>query len=296
MLPAMHLLFAFAWIAGSTALALLAAAGVLHSLKRFGPPGRAASAWMCRAPGLDLVIAWFTVLPMIGGPIAGARLIAAGDGEWPAAWLAPWVGAALGLLAAIAGQVATVCIWTVLHELAHRDAVKGPRIVKVINGMFGPWRNHTAAWCTALCVPVFFIVRVAEYVVYPPLTRLIRLPRYNAADWVNVSRHKFSGLVGHDLIWCLYCDWMTGVWSLGTEMLRNVESFWCPIRFDSAKKCENCRVDFPDIGGGWVPADGTMAQVESVLERAYTKDGPNAWFGHPARLTVEGEAVGEPPV
>ena len=37
-------------------------------------------------------------------------------------------------------------------------------------------------------------------------------------------------VIGHALIWCLYCDWMTGVWSLGTEMLRNVESFWYPIR------------------------------------------------------------------
>ena len=47
---------------------------------------------------------------------------------------------------------------------------------------------------------------------------------------------KVEGLVGHDRIWCLYCDWMTGVWSLGTEMLRNVESFWCPLRFSSDAK------------------------------------------------------------
>ena len=50
-----------------------------------------------------------------------------------------------------------------------------------------------------------------------------------------------------DLIWCLYCDWMTGVYAFGGEMLRNVESFWCPIRFYDGKKCENCKIDFPDI-------------------------------------------------
>src|SRR5262249_30687754 len=125
------------------------------------------------------------------------------------------------------------------------------------------------------------------------LTWTVRLPKYRQGDWVNVSRQKFRGLVGHDLIWCLYCDWMTGVWSLGSEMLRNVESFWCPIRFASGKKCANCAVDFPDVFNGWVPADGTMADVASVLEAKYPAQGPQPWFGHPARLTVEGkEPVG----
>lgn len=280
----MNLLLIIVWITGATLTALLPAAALLHLVGRLGAPGKALSAWLCRAPGLDLVIAWFTAIPLIAGPLAGARLI---DPAWGSG--AGWIGAGLGLLAAVAGQVLTVCVWTVLHELAHRDAVKGPRIVKVINRHVGPWRNHAAAWVTALCVPVFFIVRVAEYIVYPPLTRLIKLPSYKAADWVNVSRHKFAGLVGHDLIWCLYCDWMTGVWSLGTEMLRNVESFWCPIRFDSTKKCENCRVDFPDIDGGWVAPDATMGDVEALLTDKYSKQGPNAWFGHPVRLTVRGE-------
>jgi hypothetical protein len=99
-----------------------------------------------------------------------------------------------------------------------------------------------------------------------------------------VSRQKFGGLVGHDLIWCLYCDWMTGVYSLGAEMLRNVESFWCPIRFYDGKKCENCKVDFPDLDGGWVRADGSMSEVAGVLEEKYGS-GRREWFGHPARTT-----------
>ena len=109
-------------------------------------------------------------------------------------------------------------------------ARRGPRIVTFLNALVGPWRNFLAVWVTALVVPVFWIIRVSELVVYPCLIRLIRFPRYRQAEWVNVSRHKFTNLVGHDLIWCLYCDWMTGVWSLGSEMLRNVESFWCPIQ------------------------------------------------------------------
>ncbi|MEO1512806.1 MAG: hypothetical protein AAFU70_12090, partial [Planctomycetota bacterium] len=72
---------------------------------------------------------------------------------------------------------------------------------------------------------------------------------------------------------------------------RNLESFWCPIRFYPDKKCENCVLDFPDIDGGWVPADGSMADVVGVLEEKVPgPGGENPWFGHPARLTVEGES------
>src|SRR5262249_57508799 len=112
---------------------------------------------------------------------------------------------------------------------------------------------------------LFWVTRMAELFLYPPIASLTGLPKYNGAEWVNVSRQKFSGLVGHDLIWCLYCDWMTGIWSLGSEMLRNVESFWCPIRFYEGKKCENCKIDFPDIAVGWVPADGSMADIAATI-------------------------------
>ena len=126
------------------------------------------------------------------------------------------------------------------------------------------------------------------------LTWTVGLPKYKSGDWVNVSRHKFQGLIGHDLIWCLYCDWMTGVWSLATEMLRNVESFWCPIRFRSDKKCSNCAVDFPDLQNGWVNADATMADVARTHNKMYPPEqNPRAWFGHPVRLTVKGKPVEE---
>ncbi|HRJ49073.1 MAG: hypothetical protein KF787_04960 [Phycisphaeraceae bacterium] len=260
--------------------AMLLGAAVLHVVPRLGSPGRSLSEALCRAPLLDLVITWFTVAPMIAGSIAGASLL----GQTTP------IGALMGLLAAVLGQVAAVMAWTVLHELANPQARRGPRIVHTLNRKVGRVRNHAAVWWTAWAVPVFWVVRVAQYFIYPPLTWLIRLPRYRSREWVNVSRHKFRGLVGHDLIWCLYCDWMTGVWSLGAEMLRNVESFWCPIRFDSAKKCENCRVDYPDIAGGWVFADADMHAVARVLDEKYPgPGGDNSWFGHPARLTVEGQ-------
>lgn len=262
-------------------LALLIGAGKLHLIPRLGSAGKGLSAWLCRAPGLDIMIAYFTVLPMIVGPIVGANV----EDDWWG-WLA-------GLGVGVGAQVTMVMVWTVLHEMANRKHLKGPRIVSNINARVGRFRNHAAVWTTALAVPLFALVRLAEYVVYPPLTWLIRLPKHNQGDWVNVSRHKFEGLVGHDLIWCLYCDWMTGIWSLGTEMLRNVESFWCPIRFDSTKKCENCKVDFPDIDNGWVPAGGTMDDVDRTLTAHYPgPGGDNQWFGHPARLTINGRETG----
>jgi hypothetical protein len=266
---AANMLHQFLLIAGITTAAILLMAGVLHLIPRLGRGGRKVADALCRAPLLDLVITYFTAAPMILGPVFGG-----------------WIG----LAAAVSGQVAAVLIWTPLHELANPAGRRGPRIVHTLNRTVGRFRNHAAVWTTALAVPLFWIVRVAQYIVYPPLTWLVRLPKYNDADWVNVSRQKFNGLVGHDLIWCLYCDWMTGIWSLGSEMLRNVESFWCPIRFDSSKKCDNCKIDFPDIENGWVRADGGMAEVAAVLERHYKPgDAVNGWFGHPVRLTVNGQ-------
>ncbi len=271
-----------------TLAAMLLGAGVLHLIPRLGPSGQRLSDALTRAPLLDILITYFTIAPLIFGPIFA--------GWW-------------GLAGAVLGQVGAVLIWGILHEAAHPEARDGPRIVKVVNRLVGPTRNHAAIWITALVVPMFWIVRMAELIVYPPLTWLVRLPPYNHADWVNVSRHKFKGLVGHDLIWCLYCDWMTGVWSLGSEMLRTVESFLCPIRFASDKKCEYCRHDFPDIAAGWVRADADIASAAALVEQRYTADPRkpdadaggagrerwNAWFGHPARLTVHGAPTAPTP-
>ena len=256
-------------ICGVTVAALLVGAGVCHLVPRLGAPGRRLAVAFCRAPGLDVLVTYFTVLPIIVGGIVGG-----------------WLGAVAG----IAGQVIGLLIWEQLHELANRSAVRGPRLVKVVNAKIGRVRNHTAVWITAAVTPVFWFARLGEVLAYPLLTVTAGLPAYRQSDWVNVSRQKFAGLVGHDLIWCLYCDWMTGVWSLATEMLRNVESFWCPIRFRSDKKCENCSIDFPDIvNGGWVAGRRHHGRRHrGTWERMYGGRADHPWFGHPVRLTVNG--------
>ena len=41
-------------------------------------------------------------------------------------------------------------VWQFAHELANRRHVRGPRIVKVLNRIVGPWRNYTAVWITGI--------------------------------------------------------------------------------------------------------------------------------------------------
>lgn len=224
----------------------------------------------CKAPGLDLLVALFSWVPwVLSGCFSG--------------WLA--------LLACVVGQAIGLMLWCRVHEFYNKKATEGPRIVKYLNGRVGRLNNHLALWVTALSVPMFWSVRFAEILTYPLLVWTVKLPKYKSSEWVNVSRTKYDGLVGHDLIWCLYCDWMTGVWSLGTEMLRNVESFWCPIKFYDGKKCENCKIDFPDLENGWVKPDGTMQDVVDTLEKHYDK-GDHSWFGHPGRKESKGGSCG----
>ena len=247
-------------------LALAAGVGSLHSLPYLGKLGQQIADFLCYAPGIDLALAYFMLFPIAAGTLAIG-----------------WAGVGIAILA----ELTVLWLWILAHEFAHRDSKDKGQIFSTLSSIVGKWRNHLAVWITALAIPLFWLVRFTEIIVYPPLTKLVGLPPYNAREWVNVSRHKFAGLVGYDLIWCLYCDWMTGVWSLGTEMLRNVESFWCPIRFYDDKKCANCQQDFPDIDNGWVAADGTMQAVADVLVEKYDGKHDSAWFGHPDRQSEE---------
>ena len=199
----------------------------------------------------------------------------------------PWVVAAckwgwIGFAACLAGQFVALQIFCILHTFF--SGCRGPKIRKALDRIVGPMRNHLGLWITIPALPVFLAIRAAELFVYPLLVWTLNFPRYKQREWVNVSRQKFEGLVGHDLVWCLYCDWMTGVYSLGAELLRNVESFWCPIRFYENKKCENCRIDFPDLKE-WVSADGSMKDVSALLLKKYPPKSrkPRSWFGHPGR-------------
>jgi hypothetical protein len=235
---------------------------VLTLLHRLGRPGAALSETLTRGHALDAVVSLLTWVPW------AACAIAAG-----------WVG----LAGALVGQIAALFVWVRLHELAFRTTCRGPRIVKFLDGHVGWWRNRTALWATVPALPGFLLIRLMQLVAYPCLVRLLGFPRYRHGDWINVTRFKFRGLVGHDLIWCLYCDWMTGVYALGAEMLRNVESFWCPIRFFDAEKCANCAREFPDLATHWVEGGGRMADVEELMRRMYGEGG-RGWFGHPDRL------------
>jgi len=241
-------------------------ATILTAAPRLGAAGRDIADRFARAPLLDLWLALLTWIPWV---------IAAIGAGW------------LGLAGSLLGQMLALGGWCLVHELLFRQDARGPRIVKFINRTVGRWPNHLALWLTLIALPGFWFIRILQITAYWPLVVLLGFPKYKQAEWINVSRHKFQGLIGHDLIWCLYCDWMTGVYALGAEMLRNVESFWCPIRYHDDKKCQNCRIDFPDIDGGWVPADGNMHDVEKVMI-AYYGAGRREWFGHPARLTVKG--------
>ena len=246
----------FAILTGETILVLL-----LHLMPRLGVFGKNITVILTQAPGLDVIISLLFWIPwLIGGIIDGWK----------------------GLVAAIAAELLVMQLWIFVHELANRQTTKASRIHRFMNKKFSWWRNNLALWATALALPVFFLIRFAEVFVYPILVWVLEFPDYKHSEWVNVSRQKFQGLIGKDLIWCLYCDWMTGVYALGAEMLRNVESFWCPIRYYEGKKCDNCKLDFPDIEGGWVAADGTMDDVENLLQEKYG-DHKRSWFGHPDR-------------
>jgi hypothetical protein len=251
----------------------LAAAVLLTLLPRLGRAGRAVAEACARAPLLDVVFALLTWVPWLAaGLVAG------------------WTGFA----GAIVGQVIVLVLWVRGHELAHRQATRGPRLVKVHTRLVGWWRNHLGLWFSTLALVPLWMVRFAEILLYPFLQWCLGFPPYRHGDWINLSRYKFRDLVGHDLVWCLYCDWMTGVYALGGDMLRNVESFWCPIRFHDTKKCVNCVVDFPDVDDGWVPAEGSMADVEKTVLRFYG-EGRREWFGHPARRADEGQPPEDAP-
>lgn len=257
-------------IASAVLLAEIVFVLLLSAIRRLGAPGLRLSDALCHAPLLDVVVALMTLAP----PIVGAAL---------ASWS--------GLAAAVAGQIVAIQCWIWIHEGINRKAARQVRLIKAQHAVAGRWRNSVALWFSLAALPLFWALRITEILVYPPLRWLLRFPEYKQGEWVSVSRHKFDSLVGQDLIWCMYCDWMTGIYSFGAEMLRNVESFWCPIRFYDGKKCENCRIDFPDIDH-WAVPDETLKPAVDLFQEQYGT-GERAWFGHPVRLTINGDPAPE---
>ena len=219
----------------------------------------AVSEKITRAPLLDFFISLFTWMPWVAGGL-----------------LSGW----LGIVASLCAQFLALHCFCLADRLVRGK--KGRTLTDAQNKLLGPARNQIALLATTPAVPLFAMVRVIELLVYPVVAWLAKLPRYRNGDWVNLSRHKYDGLIGYDLVWCWYCDWMTGLWALGTEMLRNIESFWCPIRFRDDVKNTNALIDFPDIAK-WAPADGTMEDAVEGFEKHYDGKRENSWWGHPDR-------------
>src|SRR2546422_3823547 len=66
-------------IAAATLVGIAAFAGLLHLIPRLGAAGTRISAWLCRAPGLDLIVSFFTwVPPTVLGILYGWRGLAGG--------------------------------------------------------------------------------------------------------------------------------------------------------------------------------------------------------------------------
>lgn len=211
------------------------------------------------APALDCFISLFTWIPWVAG-----------------FWLSGW----WGLLAAVAAQLCFLHAFCLVHRALRGK--KGRTLTDAQGRVLGPIRNQLCLLVQTPAIFCFVGIRITELVLYPPIAALGRLPTYKQGEWVNLSRHKYDGLIGYDLLWCWYCDWMTGLWSLGSEMLRNIESFWCPIQFKSAEKNRHASIDFPDVKK-WAPADGTMEDAVRVFEAHYDGKAKNSWWGHPDR-------------
>jgi hypothetical protein len=92
-------------------LMLLAGAGLLHLLPRMGKAGKQLSEACCRVPLLDLIVCYFTVVPLLIGPLVSG---------WN------------GVLTALLSQVTMLLIWQWIHEAVHGEARRGPRIIKVL--------------------------------------------------------------------------------------------------------------------------------------------------------------------
>src|SRR2546422_6803618 len=119
-------------IAAATLVGIAAFAGLLHLIPRLGAAGTRISAWLCRAPGLDLVVSLFTwVPPTVLGILYGWR----------------------GVAGAIIGQGLGMLGWMFAPELAQRQYVDGPRIGTFLKPTRGPVNKHVRLSVTPVAPP-----------------------------------------------------------------------------------------------------------------------------------------------
>src|SRR5256712_13135051 len=98
-------------IAASTLVGIAGFAGLLHLIPRLGAAGTGIGAWLCRAPGLDLVVSLFTLIPPT---VQGILLV----------WR--------GLMGSIVRQVLRMMGRMLPHELANGQHAHRPRVVSLL--------------------------------------------------------------------------------------------------------------------------------------------------------------------
>ena len=62
------------------------------------------------------------------------------------------------------GQLIGLYLWCMTHEMMHKEASRGPRIVKFLNRTVGRWQNHLALWVTLIALPGFWFIRLMEII------------------------------------------------------------------------------------------------------------------------------------
>ncbi len=207
-------------------------------------------------------------------------------------WVAPVaaliMGSTFDAVLSLLAELSFLFLFCAIHSAYHFIRFnKKPALLRFsLSKSLGNIRVVLGFVGTLLVLPIFLIIRFGQILLYPIFIFLLRFPRYDTSEWIQVSRHKFEGLIGLDLVWCLYCEWAAGVYSLGNEMVRNHESFWCPIRFYDSEHCENCTISFPDLKK-WIPQTGKMEDVQKLLEEKYPPgQKTNHWYGHPDRKST----------
>ena len=79
---------------------MIVGASFLHLVPRLGSRGKEIFDWFCYAPGIDLALAYFMLMPLTIG------ILALG-----------WQGLGIALLA----ELTALWLWIIFHELAHRQ-------------------------------------------------------------------------------------------------------------------------------------------------------------------------------